>query len=61
MSEPPKPPQAAPETADLLTSVRELQAPLIAAQMEYEKVMAEFSKWVEREGGRHGIQMGKDR
>jgi len=41
MSEPPKSPQPPSDTADLFTSVRELQAPLIAAQMEYEKAMAE--------------------
>ena len=27
----------------------------------YDKIMAEFSKWVETEGERYGIRMGKDR
>ena len=27
----------------------------------YEKVMSDFSNWVDRDGARYGIQMGKDR
>ncbi len=39
--EPAEPARPAPKSADFLSALRELQAPLIAAQVEYEKAMAE--------------------